>query len=122
VSRDTPQLSEIKLRRAEGLLALSFDDGFAPTLSAEYLRVYSPSAEAKGHGGAPRQYPPGKKDVTIEQIEPVGRYAVRLVFSDGHDTGIYTWAYLYELARAFDTNWQTYLQALADRGLSREAT
>lgn len=121
MSTASPQPTEVKLRRAEAVLAVTFEDGFTAELSAEYLRVYSPSAEVKGHGDAPRQYPAGKKTVAIERLEPVGRYAVRLIFSDGHDTGIYTWPYLYELAQNSATNWQAYLQALAERGLSREA-
>jgi len=115
-----PVPSEIRLRRAERCLELRYGDGTSLTLPAEYLRVYSPSAEVKGHGDAPRKTVPGKKEVAIERVEPVGRYALKPVFSDGHDTGIFTWAYLYELGVDLEQNWRAYLEALAKEGLSRD--
>lgn len=120
MSARSPRPVEIRLVRAERRLALRFDDGLEASLPAEYLRVYSPSAEVKGHGGAPRRWEGGKKDVEIVVLEPVGRYAIRPVFSDGHDTGIFTWSYLYELSRRFEENWQAYLEALEREGLARE--
>ncbi len=110
---------ELRYDRAARTLRVSFDDGSAFDLGAEYLRVESPSAELKGHGG-PVMIPGGKRDVGIEAIEPVGRYAVRIVFDDGHRTGLYSWRLLHQLGREFDTRWATYLQELEKRGLSRE--
>jgi len=116
----SPRPVEIKLLRDERRLALRFDDGTEISLPAEYLRVFSPSAEVKGHGGEPRKTVAGKKDVAIDSVEPVGRYAVRPVFSDGHDTGIFTWSYLYELGTQYEANWQAYLEALKTENLTRE--
>lgn len=115
-----PKPTEIKLRKADKALVVSFDNGEAFTLSAEYLRVESPSAEVQGHSPSQRKTVPGKRYVGIDNVEPVGHYAVRLLFNDGHDTGIYSWTYLYELGREFDTRWERYLAALDEQGLSRE--
>ena len=108
--------SEIRLRRKSRLLSVSFDDGSIFDLPFEYLRVYSPSAEVKGHGPGQEVLQLGKQDVEITAIEPVGHYAVRLVFDDGHNTGLYTWKYLYELGNDQADNWQCYLDRLKAAG------
>ena len=101
------------------MLHVEFDDGARFSLPAEYLRVESPSAEVQGHGPHQKQIVAGKREVAIIGIEPVGNYAVRLVFDDLHDTGIYSWDYLHELGRAQPQRWPAYLEALAARGLRR---
>jgi DUF971 family protein len=111
---------EIRLKSAEKTLEIDFDDGRNFRLPAEYLRVESPSAEVKGHNPSQRQIVPGRRHVGILEIEQVGNYAVRIRFDDLHDTGIYTWNYLYELGENFDSRWNGYLNDLAARGLSRE--
>ncbi|MFC4160844.1 gamma-butyrobetaine hydroxylase-like domain-containing protein [Chitinimonas lacunae] len=118
---ETPAPTELTLHRASRLLEIVFDDGKRYRLPCEYLRVYSPSAEVRGHGG-PMQTVAGKRDVTITAIEPVGHYAVRLVFDDGHRSGLYSWDLLYTLGRDQDTNWQDYLDRLAAAGLTRAAS
>ncbi len=115
-----PMPTEIHLHRAERRLDVSFDDGSSASFPAEFLRVESPSAEVQGHSPGERQTVPGKRGVGIRTIEPVGHYAVRLMFDDGHDTGIYSWDYLHILAREQDRRWRSYLDALAAAGLSRE--
>jgi DUF971 family protein len=115
-----PTPVEIRLRRAEKRLEVSFDDGSRFSLPAEYLRVESPSAEVQGHAPEQKQIVPGRRHVGIIGIEPVGHYAVRLIFDDLHDTGIYSWEYLHELGTQQAARWQAYLDALAARGLSRE--
>lgn len=100
---------EIRLRRASRLLQVSFEDGSRFELPFEYLRVYSPSAEVKGHGPGQETLVLGKEAVGVRAIEPVGQYAVKLVFDDGHDTGLYTWKYLYELGRDREAKWAQYL-------------
>jgi DUF971 family protein len=110
---------EIRLRKASRVLAVSFDDGSRFELPFEYLRVHSPSAEVKGHGGGEGVLVTGKENVQVVRVEPVGRYAVRLVFDDGHDTGLYTWDYLHELGREQDRKWRAYLDRLAARGYPR---
>jgi DUF971 family protein len=112
--------TEIRWSKAERMLHVSFDDGAQFALPAEYLRVESPSAEVQGHAPHQKQIVPGRHHVGIIAIEPVGHYAVRLVFDDLHDTGIYSWDYLHELGREQPQRWQAYLAALAARGLSRE--
>ena len=102
-------------------LNIRYDDTETIVLSAEYLRVFSPSAEVRGHTPDQRVLQTGKKDVEIKSIEPVGNYAIRLVFSDGHDSGIYSWSYLRELSSSFDTNWNQYLRELAATNSSRLA-
>jgi DUF971 family protein len=104
-----PQPIEIKLRRAARLLEVTFEDGSRFELPFEYLRVYSPSAEVKGHGPGQETLVLGKEAVGIRAIEPVGQYAVKLVFDDGHDTGLYTWKYLYELGHDRQEKWAQYL-------------
>lgn len=115
-----PVAIDIRLSKADRVLHIEFDDGGRFALSAEYLRVESPSAEVQGHGPQQKQTVPGKRDVSIIGIEPVGNYAVRLIFDDQHDTGIYTWDYLHELGRYQDRRWSGYLRALTARGLDRE--
>jgi DUF971 family protein len=112
--------SEIRLKTAEKLLEIAFDNGARFRLPAEYLRVESPSAEVQGHGPGQKQLVHGRAGVGITRIEPVGNYAVRLVFDDGHDTGIYSWTYLYELGVEQERRWAGYLQALEKTGLKRE--
>jgi DUF971 family protein len=115
-----PIPTEIKLHRASRILEVSFADGRMYRLPCEFLRVYSPSAEVRGHGPGQEVLQVGKKDVGIDAIEPVGTYAVKLVFSDGHDTGLYTWAYLYELGADQESLWRRYLERLRESGASRE--
>ena len=110
MTRETPRTPlEIKLRRSARLLEVTFDDGSRFELPFEYLRVYSPSAEVKGHGPGQETLVLGKEAVGVLEIEPVGQYAVKLVFDDGHDTGLYTWKYLYELGRDRQEKWSQYL-------------
>ena len=116
-----PLVSELRLNPQKSELAVTFTDGVAGRLSAEFLRVVSPSAEVQGHSPSERKLVPGKRNVTIRAIEPVGNYAVRLVFSDGHNTGLYSWHYLYELTRRKDDLWNRYLQELAAAGASRDS-
>jgi DUF971 family protein len=116
----TPRPVEIKLHQKSRVLEIGFDDGKSYRLSCEYLRVYSPSAEVRGHGPGQEVLQEGKKDVEIAAIEPVGNYAVKLVFSDGHDTGLYSWDYLYNLGENQPRLWQRYLERLALAGVHRE--
>ena len=111
--------TELKLDKDRRVLTVSFDDGRSFALPAELLRVMSPSAEVQGHAPAQRVTVPGKKQVGIARLEPVGNYAVRVVFDDGHDTGLFTWAYLRELGENKEARWQGYLSDLAAKGLSR---
>ena len=110
---------ELRLSRAEKVLAVDFDDGQSFRLPAEYLRVMTPSAADRGHGAGPGRTVAGKRGVALIDVRPVGRYAVRLVFDDGHDSGLYTWDELYRLGRGQDRLWSEYLQRLAREGLSR---
>ena len=112
--------TELRLARDRRSLRIAFDDGASFDLPAEYLRVTSPSAEVQGHSPSERKTVPGKRDVEIIGVEPVGNYAVKLVFDDLHDTGIYGWNYLYELWAGYEQKWQAYLDELAAKGLSRE--
>jgi len=116
----SPQPIEIRIRRASARLEVDFDDGVRAVLPAEYLRVESPSAEVQGHGPNERKIVPGKKLVNIAGADPIGHYAIRIRFSDGHDSGIFTWAYLHELAADHGARWQAYLDALASKGMRRE--
>lgn len=111
--------TELRLNRAERILSVSFDDGSRFDLPAEFLRVESPSAEVQGHTPAQKQLVTGKRHVAITRVDPVGNYAVRLTFDDGHDSGIYSWTLLHRLGREQGGLWQTYLDALAAKGLSR---
>ena len=115
-----PWPEEIHYDSARRTLSVRFDDGETREYPAEYLRVESPSAELKGHSPGQRQWIGGKKPVGISNIEPVGNYAIRITFDDGHDTGIFSWAYLLELDRDREEIWQRYLDEIAKRGLTRE--
>ncbi|HEY4367997.1 MAG TPA: DUF971 domain-containing protein [Steroidobacteraceae bacterium] len=108
----------IKLRTKSRLLEVGFDDGTRFELPFEYLRVYSPSAEVRGHGPGQETLQLGKHEVGIKAVEPVGNYALRLVFDDGHDTGLYTWAYLQELGREREQKWANYLGRLQELGIA----
>jgi len=112
--------SEITLRKNSKLLVVSFEDGSEFTFSFEYLRVHSPSAEVVGHGPGQETLQTGKENVAITRIDPVGHYAIRLVFDDGHDTGLYSWTYLQELGHNMEANWRRYLDRLAAAGYARE--
>ena len=106
-----------QVRRA---LELRFDDGAVFSLPYEYLRVYSPSAEVRGHGSGQEILQVGKRGIKIEKIEPVGQYAIKICFDDGHDTGIYSWDVLYQLGQEEESNWRRYLQRLKQAGASRD--
>jgi len=114
-----PWPTELKVDKDRGLLTVAFEDGSSFALPAELLRVMSPSAEVQGHSPEERVTVPGKKSVRILRIEPVGNYAARIVCSDGHDTGLYTWAYLRELGEHKEERFQAYLTELAAKRLSR---
>jgi DUF971 family protein len=114
--------TEIRLKQAEKALEIDFDDGTSFRLPAEYLRVESPSAEVQGHGPGQKQLVHGRARVGILAVEPVGNYAIRIRFDDLHDTGIYSWTYLYRLGQEQDERWRDYLAELAAKGLSREPT
>ncbi|HVO88049.1 MAG TPA: DUF971 domain-containing protein [Casimicrobiaceae bacterium] len=115
-----PQPTDIKLHQASCVLEIAFDDGRTFKLPYEFLRVHSPSAEVRGHGPGQETLQVGKRDVTIVNVEPVGHYALRPTFSDGHDTGIYSWEYLYDLGSRTDELWQRYLARLSASGASRD--
>lgn len=115
-----PVPTEVRLRQQSGLLAVSFADGSNFELPFEYLRVYSPSAEVRGHGPGQEVLQTGKENVRITRLEPVGHYALRIVFDDGHDTGLYTWNYLYQLGAERDRRWQAYLDRLSAAGYARQ--
>jgi DUF971 family protein len=112
--------TEIRLRKAEKALEIDFSDGSSFSLPAELLRVESPSAEVQGHGPGQKVLVAGRRHVGIMAVEPVGNYAVRIKFDDLHDTGIYSWPYLYNLGQNKDRVWQEYQDALAENGLSRD--
>jgi len=115
-----PRPSDITLHQQSNMLDITFDDGTRFSMPVEYLRVYSPSAEVRGHGPGQEVLQVGKRNVGVTAIEQIGMYAVKLVFSDGHDTGIYSWEYLHELGRKQESNWKTYLARLQQAGKSRE--
>lgn len=119
-NKNTPTPTEIKLHQKSRVFEIAFDDGNRFRLPYEFLRVYSPSAEVRGHGPGQEVLQIGKQEVGITSIEPVGTYAVQPVFSDGHDTGIYSWDYLYELGVNQDGMWKDYLQRMQKAGASRE--
>jgi len=116
-----PWPTNIDYKKAERVLTVAFEDGATFKLPAEYLRVESPSAEVQGHGASTKITVAGKKNVAIAKIEQIGRYAVRLVFDDGHDTGLYSWDYLHKLGREQAKRWFEYESRLKASGLSREA-
>jgi DUF971 family protein len=120
-SANTPVPTEIKLHQKSQVLEITFANGKSFRLPSEFLRVYSPSAEVRGHGPGQEVLQTGKKDVQILAVEPVGHYAVQLRFSDGHDTGIYSWDLLYDYGLRQEAMWQQYLRRLAEAGARREA-
>jgi len=120
LSTTTPTPTEIKLHQRSRMLEIVFSDGRAFRLPYEFLRVFSPSAEVRGHGPGQEILQVGKRDIAINDVEAVGHYAIRPTFSDGHDTGIYSWDYLYDLGVRQDEMWQHYLDRLHQAGASRD--
>lgn len=118
---NTPIPTEIKLHQASRVLELTYGDGTSFQLPYEFLRVYSPSAEVRGHGPGQETLQIGKREVTIADVEPIGHYAIRPRFSDGHESGIYSWDYLYDLGMRQDQLWRQYLARLEGAGASRDA-
>ena len=118
--KTTPIPTEIKLHQVSRKMEIAFNNGTRFELPYEFLRVYSPSAEVRGHGPGQEVLQIGKKNIEITQLEPVGAYAVQPVFSDGHDTGLYSWDYIYSLGMNQDEMWQRYLQRMQEAGASRE--
>lgn len=114
--------TEIKLHQRSRVLEIHFDDGLECNLTCEYLRTHSPSAEVKGHGPGQEVLQVGKEEVGIDQIIPTGNYAIKLVFDDGHDTGIFTWSYLHELGTEYEVYWQEYLNKLQAAGHTRKGS
>ena len=112
--------TEISLHKLSRILELGFEDGSSFKLPVEYLRVYSPSAEVQGHSPGQEVLQIGKEDVNIDRIEPIGHYAIKLVFDDNHDSGIYSWDYLYELGLTYEDRWQAYLDRLEAGGHKRK--
>jgi DUF971 family protein len=119
MSENNPNPVAINLHQKSRVLEVEYDDGEKFELSCEYLRVHSPSADVKGHGPGQEVLQTGKENVNISEIEPVGNYAVKLIFDDGHNTGLYSWSYLYELGIEHDNNWVNYLDALKKVGYVR---
>jgi DUF971 family protein len=115
-----PTPTEITLHQKSNRLDVAFDDGRRFEMPCEYLRVFSPSAEVRGHGPGQEVLQVGKRNVGIAAVEPVGVYAVKLAFTDGHDTGIYSWEYLYDLGAKQESNWKAYLARLEQAGKSRD--
>ncbi len=120
IDRDTPIPTEIKLHQKSRKLELAYATGEHYELNCEYLRVFTPSAEARGHGPGQETLQTGKRNVEISRIEPVGTYALRLVFSDGHDSGLYSWDLLYNLGLHQEELWGDYLKQIETQGLSRD--
>jgi DUF971 family protein len=120
VTETKPWPTEIRLRKDRRSLGVAFDDGASFEYPAEFLRVLSPSAEVQGHSKEQRQTVPGKIDIAIAAVDPVGNYAVRLTFGDGHDSGLFSWSYLRKLGEERETLWADYLAELKAKGLSRE--
>ena len=120
LTKDTPYPAEIKLHQKSRVLDITFSDGKTFQFPCEFLRVYSPSAEVRGHGPGQEILQTGKKTVNISKIEPVGHYAIQLNFTDGHNTGIYSWDLLYDYGLNQDKMWQRYLQRMEEAGASRE--
>ena len=119
-SESAPWPTEIRLNKDKRRLTVMFDSGEQHSFEAEFLRVHSPSAEVQGHSPEQRQTVPGKREVGIAAIDPIGNYAVRVTFSDGHNTGLFTWEYFRSLAADHDTLWAAYLSDLATKGLGRD--
>jgi DUF971 family protein len=120
MDKKAPRPTEINLHQVSRTLDIAFDDGMSFSMPVEYLRVFSPSAEVRGHGPGQEVLQTGKSQVNISAIEPIGMYAVKLVFSDGHDTGIYSWEYLYDLGARQESNWKSYLARMRQAGKSRD--
>ena len=120
LTNNTPRPTDIRLHQASRLLEVKFDNNTECKLSCEFLRIYSPSAEVKGHGPGQETLQIGKEDVNITAIEPVGNYAVKLTFSDGHNTGLYSWDYLYDIAQNYEALWLEYLGKLSVAGIKRK--
>ena len=116
-----PRPTEIKLHQKSAVLEVHFSDGYECNLTCEYLRVNSPSAEVQGHSPGQEVLQYGKQGVNISEMTPQGNYALKLHFDDGHDTGLFTWEYLYALGKEYETNWQDYLSRLEAAGKSRES-
>lgn len=120
LTSNTPRPTDIRLHQQSRKLDITFDNGVQYSLPCEFLRVYSPSAEVRGHGPGQEVLQTGKEEVNIVGIEPVGLYAIKITFSDGHDTGLYSWDYLYDLGQHKAELWQSYLQRLAAAGHTRK--
>ena len=120
LDKSAPIPTEIKLHQVSRLLEIAFSDGRRFALPYEFLRAYSPSAEVRGHGPGQEVLQVGKKNIELKGIEPVGSYAVQLIFSDGHDTGLYSWDYLYELGENYAELWDRYMSRMTAAGASRE--
>ena len=120
IEHDTPIPSEIRLHQKSRILEFAYESGERFMLDFEYLRVFTPSAEARGHGPGQETLQTGKRGINIERIEPVGTYAIRPIFSDGHDSGLYSWDLIYNLGKHHEELWQEYLQQLDAQGLSRD--
>lgn len=120
MSENTPNPVAINLHQKSRVLEIEYNDGEKFELSCEYLRVNSPSADVKGHGPGQEVLQVGKENVNINEIEPMGNYAIRLIFDDGHETGLYSWDYLYELGMEYENNWMNYLDALKKVGHVRK--
>jgi len=121
LTSSTPKPTDIKLHQASRKLEITFDDGAHFMLPCELLRVYSPSAEVRGHGPGQEVLQTGKEEVNILAIEPVGHYAIKLIFSDEHDTGLYSWDYLYDLGQRQSQLWAEYLTRLLAAGITRQS-
>ncbi|WP_455366002.1 gamma-butyrobetaine hydroxylase-like domain-containing protein [Kaarinaea lacus] len=122
MSGNKPRPTDINLHQKSRTLEITFEDGKTFSLPCEYLRVYSPSAEVRGHGPGQEVLQVGKENVNIEKIEPVGNYAIQLHFDDGHNTGIYSWETLYTLGENYDGLWQEYLERLKAAGHERKTS
>ena len=115
-----PKPVNINLHQKSRILEIEFDDGKLFKYTCEFLRVHSPSAEVQGHGPGEEKLQVGKEDVNITAMEPVGHYAIKLVFDDNHDSGLFSWTYLYELGENYEAKWQNYLQRLEEAGVQRK--
>jgi len=120
MSAETPTPSAIRMHRQSRVLQVDWEDGTSFNLPCEYLRVFSPSAEVQGHGPGQAVTLVGKEKVSIAAIEPVGNYAVKLIFDDKHDSGLFSWSYLHWLGANYDENWATYLERCAEVGYKRK--
>ena len=121
MTEKTPWPTELRLRKDRRTLSVQFDDGVSHDLPAEMLRVLSPSAEVQGHSPEQRKTVGGKRNVAINRLEPIGNYAVKIVFADGHDTGLFSWTYLRQLGDEREERWSSYLAELETKDLTRDA-